>query len=236
MFQVAYKTDIGLKREINEDSVLVCEDLGLFIVADGMGGHNAGEVASSLAVSIIEDYIRSHIEIESKQELIQNAFLKANRDIYLKSLNDPECRGMGTTCSLVLSEEADVYIGHVGDSRIYYVANESIKQITEDHTLVEKLIKNGEITREAAKIHPKRNVITRALGTDSELKVDYLSQRVENGSKILICSDGLTGKINDDEILKMISTNTIECAVESLVKLANDRGGLDNITIILISF
>lgn len=236
MFQISYKTDIGLKRVNNQDSILVCKDIGLCIVADGMGGHNAGEVASSNAVEFIESYIRENIEKEEKKNLIVNSLLKANKEIYLKSLNNEEYKNMGTTCSLILCENFNVYIGHVGDSRIYYINNDYINQITEDHTFVEKLVESGEITREAAKIHPKRNVITRAVGTEYDLKVDFLSYAVEKKSKILICSDGLTGKIDDSEIFEVVNANTIEKSVNSLVKLANDRGGSDNISIVLVEF
>lgn len=236
MFRVAYKTDIGLQRTTNQDAVLVCEDLNLCIVADGMGGHNAGEVASSLAVSIIEDYTRAHVDDEPKLDMIEKAFISANKEVYLKSIKEEECKGMGTTCSLVLVNEREITIGHVGDSRIYLLTEDSIKQLTEDHTLVESLIKRGEITRAAAKNHPKRNMITRALGTSVDIEVDLLTYNVEKNSKVLICSDGLTGRIDDEEILEVINNNTIESAVESLVDLANVRGGSDNITIVVIGF
>lgn len=236
MFRVAYKTDVGVKRATNQDAVLVCEDLGLCIVADGMGGHNAGEVASALAVEIIEDYTRTNLENEPKQALIKNAFISANKKIYLRALKDDECKGMGTTCSLMLLDDSKISIGHVGDSRIYSLTKDSIKQLTEDHTLVENLIKRGEITRAAAKSHPKRNMITRALGTSHDIDIDLLTYTINSDSKILICSDGLTGKISDKEILDMVNANTIESAVDLLVELANERGGSDNITIILVDF
>ncbi len=237
MFRVAYKTDVGLKRSNNQDAILVREDIGLCIVADGMGGHKAGEIASAMTVESVERYIRGRMNLPDVEELIQLAIKDANRLVYLEALRNPEYKGMGTTCSLIISKGDNVHIGHVGDSRIYYVTDKKILQITEDHTLVEKLIKSGEITREAAKLHPKRNVIMRAVGTNSELEVDFFSYPVKNEGRILICSDGLTGKVTDDEIFSIINQgNDINSTVNSLVQIANDRGGADNISVILVCF
>ncbi len=238
MFRVAYRTDVGLKRSNNQDAILVKEDIGLCIVADGMGGHKAGEIASSMTVDAIEHYVRDRIGMSDIEELIQLAIKDANRIVYLEALKNPEYKGMGTTCSLIISEDESVHIGHVGDSRIYYVTDDKIIQITEDHTLVEKLIKSGEITRAAAETHPKRNVIMRAVGTNSELEVDFFSYPIKKPSRILICSDGLTGKVKDHEIFEIINEGNedIQKTVDSLVQIANDRGGADNISVILMKF
>lgn len=234
MFRVAYRTDVGLKRENNQDALKICEDLQLCIVADGMGGHKAGEVASKLAVDSIEKFIRNVDTFEDYEAFLSEALKVANKTIYLKSLDHPEYRGMGTTCSLVMRDDAYLHVAHVGDSRVYFIREDRIEQITEDHTLVESLVQNGQITRAASKNHPKRHVITRAIGTDATIKVDYKKYPVDSIKKVLVCSDGLTEKIEDQEIFETIETNTLESAVETLVNLANDRGGTDNITIIIM--
>ena len=235
MFQVAYKTDVGRKRTNNQDAVKLCDDLNCYIVADGMGGHLAGEIASQTAVETIEAYIRTHIEAGEFEDCIRQAIVEANKRIYLESLDNTEYRGMGTTCSMVLLQGDNIHVGHVGDSRIYFVNNQGVKQITTDHSLVENLIANGEITKEEAKTHPKRHVITRAIGTDPTVEVDYGNYEIGSIKQIVICSDGLTEKVDDQEILNTINTHTIDDAVDLLVELANERGGTDNISVILVS-
>lgn len=235
MFQVAFKTDVGRRRANNQDTVRVCKGLGLCIVADGMGGHKGGEVASLLTADSVEKVIREGNTFDTVEKWIKHAIDYANRTVYLKALNEPDYKGMGTTCSLVIAQGEQVHIGHVGDSRVYLLKDGTIEQMTIDHTLVEDLIARGEIKRAEAKIHPKRNVITRAVGTDAEVETDYKTFVVNTSEKILICSDGLTGKIDDQEILEIVNTNTIELAVEALVNLANDRGGSDNISIVLMA-
>lgn len=235
MFQVAYKTDVGKKRTNNQDAVKLCDDLKCYIVADGMGGHLAGEIASQTAVETIEAYIRSHIKSGDFEECIRQAIVEANKHVYLKSLDNNEYRGMGTTCSMVLIQGDKIHLGHVGDSRIYFVNEKGMDQITTDHSLVENLVANGEITKEEAKTHPKRHVITRAIGTDPTVKVDYSNYDIGSIKQIVICSDGLTEKVDDQEILNTINTHTINDAVNFLVELANERGGTDNISVILVS-
>lgn len=233
MFKVAYKTDVGKKRDNNQDAIKVREDEKLYIVADGMGGHQAGEVASSITVETIEEFLVNIERFSEPQAWIEAAIKEANKRVYLKSLEGSEFRGMGTTCSLVYCIEDQLHIGHVGDSRIY-VIDENIEQITADHTLVEDLVLVGEITKAEAKVHPKRHVITRAIGTDPVVDVDYNQYSMSGVQKVLLCSDGLTEKVNDQEILTIINTHTIEEAVNQLVQLANDRGGSDNISVILL--
>jgi protein phosphatase len=234
MFLVWYKTDVGLKRKNNQDAILINEALNLYIIADGMGGHNGGERASHLAIESIEAYFIEHSRKSDVRGLIVSALEKANKEIYLESLDHHSLKGMGTTCSLLYQDGA-LHIGHVGDSRIYFIKNNEIHQVTVDHTLVENLIAKGEIDREEAKSHPRKNVITRAVGTDVDLRVDYGIFPKERADHILICSDGLINKIEDQEIMKIVLENTGSKSVEALVELANARGGSDNISVILLS-
>ncbi len=234
MFHVAYKTDVGKRRTNNQDAIKVNEALSLFVVADGMGGHQAGEVASQMTVEILENYIQEHLNVLTPETCIVEALVEANKRVYLKSLEVEDYRGMGTTCSVVLFKDDELHIGHVGDSRVYFIDDE-IKQITRDHTLVDDLLHMGEISKEEAMVHPKRHVITRAIGTDPTVEVDYQTVEQTNLKKILICSDGLTETMNDKEIINMVNTHSIEDSVEKLIALANDRGGTDNISVVLLS-
>lgn len=233
MFQVIYKSDVGQKRKTNQDRIKVNKDLNFFIVADGMGGHNGGEIASERAVDIIGSCFESKKKIKDPENMIVSAFKKANQEIYLQSLEQKELRGMGTTCSLVFIDDK-IHMGHVGDSRVYFI-NDEIKQVSVDHTLVERLIANGEIKREEGKNHPKKNMITRAVGTETDIQVDYAVFDLNATKHIIICSDGLTGKLEDEEILKVVNDNPDQVGVDLLVKMANDRGGEDNISVILLS-
>jgi protein phosphatase len=231
-------TNKGLVRELNEDSYFVSQSPvgclpNLFIIADGMGGHNAGEVASKIA---IEEFVKKCKEIESNN--IEDLFVKSieyvNKVIYNKAVLDNNLSGMGTTfvaCSIM---ENEVYIANVGDSRLY-VCDRELEQITIDHSLVEELVKAGEITRDESFSHPERNVITRALGTTQQVNVDVFKASLDYISKIMLCSDGLTNMVSDNDIYKTInSNNSLYDKIESLIKQAIQNGGLDNITIILI--
>lgn len=234
MFLVWYKTDVGLKRKNNQDAILINEALNLYIIADGMGGHNGGERASHLAIESIEAYFIEHSHKTDVRDLIVSALEKANKEIYLESLDNRDLKGMGTTCSLLYINQG-IHIGHVGDSRIYFIKNNEIHQVTVDHTLVENLIAKGEIDREEAKSHPRKNVITRAVGTDVDLRVDYSTFSKDRADHILICSDGLTNKIEDHEIMDLILNNSGQTCINKLIDLANERGGSDNISVVLIS-
>lgn len=232
MFRVAYMTDVGKRRTNNQDAIYVSEEQKLFVVADGMGGHQAGEVASQSTVEAIADYIKNSSEMPIRQ-MIEESVDAANKAVYLKSLEDEAYRGMGTTCSLVIIRDDLIHIGHVGDSRIYFIDDDMV-QITTDHTLVEDLVSVGEITKKEARNHPKRHVITRAIGTDPSVQLDYNKYELSKAKKILICSDGLSEMISDKELFEMINTHDIDQAVSRLVQLANDRGGNDNISVVLI--
>ncbi len=232
MYKVSSKSDTGIKRDINEDAIKVAIDNKLFIVADGMGGHLAGEIASKKTVDIIENYFKDHFE-EPIQDRIINAINTANKLVYEKSIDNKELNGMGTTCSLAFIEDGKVHIGHVGDSRIYFITDHYIKQITNDHTLVKKLVESGEITEEEAETHPKRHYITRAVGTEEYIEVDYNSYEL-NMDYILICSDGLTEELQNVEIFNIIKNNDINDISDKLVNSANEGGGVDNISVIVI--
>ncbi len=232
MFQVAYCTDVGKKRTNNQDALLVSKELKLFAVADGMGGHLAGEVASQTTVEMIKKYF-VNLANGMPQVWVEESIKEANKTVYLKSLDDEAYRGMGTTCSMVFFEDGILHMGHVGDSRIYFI-DEDIVQVSKDHTLVEKLVAAGEITKSEAIVHPKRHVITRAIGTDATVEIDYNKFEYKELNKILICSDGLSEMVKDQEILSIINTHDLDKAVSELVKRANDNGGTDNISVILI--
>lgn len=236
-------TDSGLSRENNQDSFFVSnqEDFPLFIVADGMGGHNAGEIASDIAVETIrENTFNNRENLNCKDNIvntIKQSLAEANKKIYFKALGTPECSGMGTTVTMVYVFQNKLYIGHVGDSRAYYIDELCIKQITEDDSLVNELLKNGSITKEEAINHPQRNVITKALGTSIDIEVDVETFDYKHGDILIICSDGLSNMVKEDIIFKTIkSEDNVNLACRYLVDLAKENGGLDNITVIIIKF
>ncbi|ACV63120.1 protein serine/threonine phosphatase [Desulfofarcimen acetoxidans DSM 771] len=229
-------SDTGKVRQNNEDSLLVCEDLKLFAVADGMGGHKAGEVASQLALQVLEKELKSSIyRQENPVDILRKAVLEANASVYNLSHNNLSYRGMGTTVTAACIMGKDLYIAHVGDSRGIIISNGMINQLTEDHSFVQKLINEGEITSEEARVHPRRNIITRALGTEPVLEVDIYSYTVKRGDLVLLCTDGLTNHLLDREIQDMlINASDLDHGLQSLLALALERGGQDNITAILV--
>lgn len=232
---VICKTDKGMKREINEDYVLTLKgsNYQLLIVADGMGGHNAGEIASKLASMTVRDYVfAEYSNTKDKEELLRIAVSKANDAVYSKAQENKDLTGMGTTLTSVLITGTNVYFGHVGDSRAYIINDTGIRKITQDHSLVQELIDNGRITEGEALNHPQRNLITRAVGTEKCVNVDTGCEKIEKDDTILICSDGLTNYITNDEIFEIVKQKKAE-AVEELINTANKRGGSDNISIIL---
>ena len=231
------KTDKGIKRTNNQDYVLSLRGskYDLLVVADGMGGHNAGEIASKLAATTIRDFIfENYNAYGDKEELIRDAIVKSNGIIFTQQLNNDDLKGMGTTttCCIIIGNE--VVVGHVGDSRAYIVGEHGIRKITVDHSFVQALIKNGSITEDEAFNHPKRNLITRAVGTEAQVEVDTTKTKIEPSDIIFMCSDGLTSYINNDEIFEIIKDKK-ENAIEDLVRLANERGGSDNISVIIAS-
>jgi serine/threonine protein phosphatase PrpC len=228
--QSAAVTDAGRRRRHNEDAY-VC-DPPLFAVADGIGGAQAGELASSLAAAAVrDDSSDGHGDGRRRvDELIQ----EANRRVYQRQSEDASLSGMGTTMTVALVEDGHVWIGHVGDSRAYLVREDKLEQLTEDHSLVAELVRSGRLSPEEADSHPQRSVVTRALGTDPDVDVDTFSIDAKPGDLFLICSDGLTSMVSDDAILEEIRRYRadLRAAAKALVRAANRGGGEDNITVV----
>jgi protein phosphatase len=228
-------SDIGLVRETNEDSY-VCSPPNLFIVADGMGGHVAGEIASKLAVKTVNGYIQEHVGKDNLELLLKQAIIQANTSIYQMALSKEDFSGMGTTVTAVYIDGKKLHWGHVGDSRIYLLRNGEFRQITNDHSLVWELVQSGSITREDAQNHPKRNILTRAVGTSCLISVDTGTLSLEAGDVVLMCTDGLTNMVSEEEICKLMQRKDCDPSsiVEQLVMQAKNAGGFDNITTILL--
>jgi PPM family protein phosphatase len=226
--QVASVTDTGRRRRHNEDAY-VCEP-PLFAVADGMGGAQAGELASNLAAAALRDEGSRGGGEERVDELIQ----EANRRVYERQTQDSSASGMGTTMTVALVEDGHVAIGHVGDSRAYLIRDRRLDQLTEDHSLVAELVRSGKLSPEEAEAHPQRSVITRALGTDPDVDVDTFSVATRPGDLFLLCSDGLTSMVDDETILREVERNRSDlgAAAKALVRAANKGGGDDNITVV----
>jgi len=225
---VAVITDTGRKRRRNEDAY-VCEP-PLFAIADGMGGAQAGEVASRLAAAALKE---SGAEAGGEQR-VSDLIQEANRRVYDRSSRDPNTSGMGTTITVALVEDGHVAFGHVGDSRAYLIRDGRMEQVTEDHSLVNELMKSGKLSPEEAEAHPQRSVITRALGTDPDVDVDTFTIDAETGDLFLLCSDGLTDMLDESAILELVERHRADMdeALAALVKAANRRGGEDNITVV----
>lgn len=229
------KSDIGRIRQTNEDSY-ACISPNLYIVADGMGGHAAGEIASSMVVNIIKDMINQQIDNHAHYEnLLQQAIFTANISILNEAKKHTEYAGMGTTISFVHIVNEQCFWGHVGDSRIYLLRNNELIQLTKDHSLVWELVEKGTITKAEARIHPQRNMLTRAVGVEENLKVDTGYLTIQKNDKLLLCTDGLTNMVSDDEIKNTISTDDIEIGINNLIAQALQAGGIDNITAILVA-
>ena len=238
-------TDVGRRRDRNEDAFLVDEALGLFVVADGMGGHAGGGTASALAVETLRARIRSAREAdpapfddpgpaESSRlpEILRRAVEEACRNIYQAAQEDPSLAGMGTTVTAALLAGRVAFVAHVGDSRCYLSRGEQIFQISEDHSLVNEQLKAGAITEEEARSSRFRNIITRSVGFEEEVLVDVMGLEVNPGDTLVLCCDGLSNLVEDAEISR-IAREPIADAPEKLVALANERGGDDNITVII---
>lgn len=252
----AGKSDIGLVRKVNEDTFVCLKlndlleiknstaDLYLCVVADGMGGHNAGEVASAMAVQKIVEFVREKYigvltELDITEEkifgLINDAIYYSNDKIYKKSLLNAECIGMGTTLSMILIKDNSLYYGHVGDSRIYIIRKDEIVRLTEDHSLVEELVKKGIIKPEEAASHPQKHVMTRALGTEYDIEADLGKQDLSEGDYVLLCTDGLSNLVNDNEIKEIVlKAENVEQACSNLINKAKENGGFDNITVVVV--
>lgn len=239
-------TDIGRKRSINEDNYKICPKMNLFIVADGMGGHIAGEIASRLAVDIIAEAIQYDSESLRDSErlvdfhpghLLDKAIQLANRKILETAQKRTELEGMGTTIVAVLVHHNTLHIASVGDSRIYRIRDNESSLLTSDHSWVNMQVRLGNLTPEEARYHPMRNVITRALGTQNEVEIDIMAHLIRHNDVVLLCSDGLSNCVQMNEFAQCIDNSPdLESAAELLIQIANDRGGDDNITAVLLQF
>jgi protein phosphatase len=228
---VGVQTDVGRVRQGNEDSYLLEEPI--YAVADGMGGHIAGDVASATAVDVISEGIRS--EHPRDGSALADLVTSANEAIWEKARSDPALRGMGTTCTILMIDGEVAHIAHVGDSRAYLLRDGSFRQLTEDHTLVERMVREGRLSAEEAANHPQRSVITRALGVDPHVQVDVLEEELSEGDRILLTSDGLTAMVDAAEIAGVLGREEDpQAAADRLVELANAAGGEDNVTVLVL--
>ena len=235
----AAKTDVGMIRSGNEDNytVDVNPSRGIFIVADGMGGHAAGEVASEMAVQIVQRELTNVVSIGSEDvvKLVAETLRKANRAIHTRTLSEVDKQGMGTTASVLLLSGTKYLIGQVGDSRVYLLREGTLSQLTKDHSYVQEQVDAGFLTPEQARYHPYSNVITRCVGASPEVEPDVYRGEVRNGDLFLVASDGLTGMVDDRRLSQLLGSRAEpDRKVQALISEANGRGGLDNITAIIV--
>jgi serine/threonine protein phosphatase PrpC len=240
-FKAAFGTDIGRKRAQNQDHGAALPELGLFIVSDGMGGHRGGETASATAVDVITSFVRKAEKQKNwdARKLIIAALEAANLAIYEKAITSPELQGMGTTTTALLFKEGALTIGHVGDSRCYFFRPHAIWQATRDHSLVQEKLRAGLISRDEVKTDQMKNVITRSVGFEKDVNVETYFMEVQVGDCFLLCSDGLSGLVDDIDILKTVQKHLfeegdIQKVVDELISNANANGGDDNITTVMV--
>ncbi|SDC57569.1 MULTISPECIES: Stp1/IreP family PP2C-type Ser/Thr phosphatase [unclassified Candidatus Frackibacter] len=229
------ESSCGQVRDSNEDNYLqlIRPSFALFAVADGMGGHNAGEVASSIAVEVLREY---DFELDNIVPSVYEVIESINRRILEEAKTNAEYQGMGTTLTMTILIDDKLYIGHVGDSRAYLLRDKEFKQLTEDHSLVNQLVKRGEITRQEARNHPQNNILLQALGTDTEVDIDILEIDIRENDLFLLCTDGLNCMLEDRKIKSvLLESGELEEKAEKLVQLANKYGGHDNITVVLFN-
>lgn len=232
---VGLMSDIGNIRKINEDSMGYHEDdiKKIYVIADGMGGHNAGEIASKIAVDKVIDYISSLESIEDLEIVIKDAIQFSNKQIYEFSKTNDTLSGMGTTITACLAAGNKLVVANVGDSRCYIISKGRLIQVTKDHSLVQQLVDNGTITAEEAAAHPNKNIITRSLGTAPVVDVDTYLVDLQYIDRVLLCTDGLSNSLTEDEIYNIVINNTNETACKKLIELSKQNGGRDNITVII---
>ena len=238
ILRAAASTDVGRRRPVNEDRYAMAPDLGLYLVADGMGGHRAGQVASEMAA---ESAIRAVEALQgatvSPAEKLRHAVACANREIHAAALRETELQGMGTTLVAVLIGEERLALAHVGDSRAYLIRNQRIRLLTDDHSVVGELLRRQQISEADAREHPHRHVLTRALGVRKTAVPDLAELTPQPGDRVLMCSDGLTAHLRDEEILgRILAADDPQSACDQLVRAANERGGIDNITVLLVRY
>ena len=232
-------TDVGQKRRENQDYVYASEQpIGnlpnLFVLADGMGGHNAGDFASRCAVSVMVESVKRDMSF-NPIKIIRHAIETANEQVCVQADLDPQKAGMGTTLVAVTVVGHYAYVANVGDSRLYLSDPHDIVQITRDHSWIAEMVRRGEISKEEARNHPDKNIITRAVGTGPTVRIDFFDVELEEDTRILMCSDGLSNMVGDDTIQEiLLSSDNIEESAESLVALANENGGKDNISVIIV--
>lgn len=242
-YRAVAATDVGSVRTNNEDHLVFFRPFDanirnthgcLALVADGMGGHSSGEVASKMAAEIIA---RNYYDHKGNiLDSLKEAFIKANKAIFQHASRRPSRKGMGTTCTAVVLIDRQIYLGHVGDSRAYLLKNRQLIQLSKDHTYIQHLFDTGKITKEEMLSHPERNVITKAMGTSAKLQADYLQHKFlfEDNDKLVICSDGLYEYVNKQELAHIVSTQSLNDATKKLIHLAKQRGGHDNISVLIV--
>ncbi len=238
MFQLrtGYLTDMGLMRPRNEDAHLVqiSQEIKKIAVADGMGGHQGGHIASSLALEVIDGY---SFHKETLREDMEKAILEANKRIKNRALTDPGLEGMGTTLTLLGINNRNGLVAHVGDSRLYLFREEKLERVTRDHSLVEEMVRQGKLTPEEAAFHPQRNVLLQALGLEEKPDIEFYELQFKEGDLLLLCTDGLTGLVGEEEISRLlVERKELQQLAREMVEKANARGGHDNITVVLCSF
>ena len=244
-FTCAARTDVGIVRSGNEDNYLINDELALFVVCDGMGGHAGGEFASAIAVNTVEEVLSNPDNapevvavaeegaIEVMRERLRYAIRLAGKRIFEKANAEPEYRGMGTTCLVLLVDGPNAFVAHVGDSRGYLVRDGRIEQLTEDHSLVNERIRAGLLTPEQARHHKLKNIITRSLGYTEDVEIDIQVRAVRRGDKFLLCSDGLSNLVEPAELGETVRSMNPQDAARQLVQMACSRGGDDNVTAVI---
>ncbi len=241
MIKAYAKSDVGKVRDINQDAYYISDSLDevqLYMLADGMGGYNGGEIASKLAIQTAKSYIENNFkeipkDRESIIQLVGSSMEYANMVVYEKSKEDKELEGMGTTLEICLIYNNKVYIGHVGDSRVYRIRKEFMRKLTQDHSYVQKLVKDGTITQEEAVHHPQKNMLMKALGCNAFVEPDVMVKGFLKDDILIMNSDGLTNMVPQEEIFKLVKED-IERAPKELIEIANKNGGYDNITVVVI--
>lgn len=239
---ITAKTDTGKVRKTNQDAYFtgkLNENVILAVVCDGMGGANAGNIASETATKLIADYVgksyRNGMSDGDLEKLLKSAVVSANIEIYDMSLKNSEYLGMGTTAVAAVISESSAVICHVGDSRAYLVSENLITQLTRDHSVVQTLVESGKLTPEEAKVHPRKNVITRALGAEEDVVPDCVTEQLSNGDTVMICTDGLSNFVEASKMLDIFRNNDISRVAEALIMRANANGGGDNITVVTVT-
>lgn len=238
--QTVSSTNIGKVRSTNQDAFSLCslaDGAFLAVVCDGMGGANGGNVASQIAVAKVEQHIRdnysSELDAHGVKLLMRSALYTANTAIYEMTKQEPELSGMGTTVVAMILKDGVAHIMHIGDSRAYLLNHRTILQLTRDHSVVQVMLENGQITRQQAKNHPKKNLITKALGVEIAIQPDYQEKQLETGDCILICTDGLSNMVDEETILHLYAQTDFDHFADTLVQAANQAGGHDNITVVI---